>query len=86
MTVKTIDRWLRLVQLKITLHGLWGCGGEWFRLRNNLRRERKRSIGRADCLAGGGCTSADGSYLEGYHDGDAETFRYVMWSQLEGLQ
>ena len=85
MTIATVKAWLRLVQLKINLHGQWSYSGKWNALRNNLRRELKRSTGRADYMDGQGCRSADGCYLEGYHDGDAEVLRYVTWNQLEEI-
>jgi len=86
MTVRTIETWLRLVQLKMNLHGHWSYGGKWVRLRNNLRRELARSMGRNDFMDAKGCRSVDGCYLEGYHDGDAEVFRYVTWNQLLELK
>ena len=86
MSIRTIDAWLRLVALKINLHGLHGSQGKWVRLRNNLYRERRHTEGRKDREAGNYCSSVDGGYLEGYHDDSRALLHYVTWDQLEELR
>lgn len=82
MTLEAIERYLALADAKVDQHGCWG---KWGSLRNNLRRERKRALGRADREGGNGCTSWDGCYLEGYHDKSDARLYYVTWEQLKEL-
>ena len=86
MSIKTIEWYVGLVDGKISFHGLYSYGGKWVRLRNNLRRERARAVGREDCVENKGCRSANGCYLEGYHDPKNDNPYYVTWGQLAELR
>lgn len=84
------EMWLRLVTLKINIHGKYSCASSthrtWSQIKNSLHTELKRSMGRDDRKNRRGCRSSDGSYIEGYHDDSPARLQDVTWSELEELR